>query len=127
MHRAFSLRRHKSQPRVSVNREPSIPEGKEDEQDIVPGTVRSLSRKLLRRGHSRSHSDTYGDGSSIKTRSENALVVPGAGEFPQRSLSRREKIVKVIANPDTLFVRDPSSPPPESRLVSALLVQSAPC
>jgi len=40
---------------------------------------------------------------------------PGGGLG--RSMSRRDKFVKAITNPDMIFRHDPDSPPPESKYV----------
>lgn len=43
----------------------------------------------------------------------------------QRSLSKRERLVRAITNPDTMFARDPNvSPPAQSRFDSAKLNES---
>jgi len=41
---------------------------------------------------------------------------PGGGL--KRNMSRRDKFVKAITNPDTIFRHDPDSPPPESKYVA---------
>jgi hypothetical protein len=61
--------------------------------------------------HSRNHSITYGD--------KNGGLAPSpsnAGGL-SRSMSKREKFVRAFTNPDKIFDRDPTSPPPESRCV----------
>jgi hypothetical protein len=61
--------------------------------------------------HSRNHSMTYGD--------KNGGLAPSpsnAGGL-SRSMSKREKFVRAFTNPDKIFDRDPTSPPPESRYV----------
>jgi hypothetical protein len=43
---------------------------------------------------------------------------PKSGGGLGRSMSRRDKFVKAITNPDSIFRHDPSSPPPESKYVA---------
>jgi hypothetical protein len=117
MHRNFSLRRNRSQPRTPVVKEPAIAEGKDENADENRTIRRSLSKRLLRRVHSRSYGHSFSEKQDKKD-TTNILAVPsedGVPALPKRTLSRTDKLVKVIANPDTLFVRDPASPPPESR------------
>jgi hypothetical protein len=61
---------------------------------------RSISKRLLRRFHSRSHTHTTGD---VDTQVGSTLATSSGNVLPVRTKSRREKIVHVIANPDTLF------------------------
>jgi hypothetical protein len=86
MHHAFSLRRSKS--------------GAKAKQADRLGAQPSM--------HSRNHSMTYGDKSGLSPSASNAGGL-------QRSMSKRQKFVRAFTNPDKIFDRDPTSPPPESR------------
>lgn len=97
MHRGFSFRRANSNagPKPVVEKPLPIP------------------------GHSRSHSSQ-----SVASWQQN-----GGGLMPgqtsgglQRSMSKRQKFVRAITNPDKIFDRDPASPPPESRYVQISVV-----
>src|ERR1700759_5662240 len=104
MHRSFSLRRHRSQPQVKVSADIStVHEAKSGSttQVNLPDVTRGLSKRLLRRFHSRSHSRTAHE----PLKSPLAQVTDANG-LPARSRSRREKIVHVIANPDSLFKQE---------------------
>jgi hypothetical protein len=110
MHRSFSLRRHRSQPQVKLASDIStIPEATTEEipQVNTPDVTRGLSKRLLRRFHSRSHSRTNDEG--LKT---SLVQHQDANGIPVRSRSRREKIVHVIANPDSLFKQEPAQKEP---------------
>jgi hypothetical protein len=92
MHRAFSLRRSKSGAQAKQN----------DRMAAPPM-------------HTRNHSVTYGEKSNGLSPGQN-----GASGGLQRSMSKRQKFVRAITNPDKIFQQDPSSPPPESRHVCTL-------
>ncbi|KAF2396504.1 acyl-CoA N-acyltransferase [Trichodelitschia bisporula] len=66
-------------------------------------------------GHSRGHSVGH---AHVEEKDKNRLSPPGsngnAGGLG-RSLSRRQKVARAIANPETIFERDPGSPPAQSR------------
>ncbi|KAF2663127.1 hypothetical protein BT63DRAFT_461513 [Microthyrium microscopicum] len=68
--------------------------------ETKPLGSRSLSKRLMRRMHSHSHPHNE---------------TPGSDSIPRRTVSRREKFVHVIANPDTLFTKDSAQSPVESR------------
>jgi hypothetical protein len=89
MHRGFSLRRSKSGAGTKLSAEKQLPSA-----------------------HSRSHSTQ-----STTTYQQNGGLSPGHSGGLQRSMSKRQKFVRAITNPDTIFNRDPASPPPESRYV----------
>jgi hypothetical protein len=90
MHRGFSLRRSKSGagPKPVSEKPLSVP------------------------AHSRSHSTQ-----SAGSYQQNGGLNPGPSGGLQRSMSKRQKFVRAITNPDKIFDRDPASPPPESRYV----------
>jgi hypothetical protein len=98
MQRAFSLRRYRSTPRADIKSD-VIPEDPENESSVPaksPGLYRTISKRILRRGTTRRKSYAYGD-SKVKEKLDGT-------SFPHRALTRREKIIHVIANPDTLFI-----------------------
>jgi hypothetical protein len=116
MQRAFSLRRYRSTPHVSIKSDP-IPENSESSQPVKsPRLYHSISKRILRRGHSRRHSHAYGD-SKPKGKADKPSSFGSPNSFPQRSLTMREKIVHVLANPDTLFIHkeEPQSHSYESK------------
>jgi hypothetical protein len=95
MQRAFSLRRYRSTARADIKTD-VIPEDPEKESILPaksPGLYHSLSKRILRRRNTRPKSYAYGD-----SKAKDKL------DFPHRTLTRREKIIHVIANPDTLFI-----------------------
>jgi hypothetical protein len=95
MQRAFSLKRYRSTQRVDIKTD-TIPEepGKESALPAKsPGLYHSISKRILRHRNTRPKSFAYGD-----SKPKEKL------DFPHRTLTRREKIIHVIANPDTLFI-----------------------
>jgi hypothetical protein len=74
---------------------------------------RGLSRRLLQRFHSRSRSRIQGE-LEVDFKNPPTPTLNG-NTLPARSMSRREKIVHVIANPDTLFKHENSKPEVDSR------------
>lgn len=91
MHRGFSFRRANSNAGPKPVSEKPLP---------IPG-------------HSRSHSTQ-----STVSWQQNGGLTPGPSTGGlQRSMSKRQKFVRAITNPDKIFDRDPASPPPESRYV----------
>jgi hypothetical protein len=93
MHRGFSLRRSKS--------------------GVGPKPVGE--KQLPLPAHTRSHSNQ-----SAMPYQHNGGLSPGQPGGLHRSMSKRQKFVRAITNPDTIFNRDPASPPPESRYVHCL-------
>jgi hypothetical protein len=43
------------------------------------------------------------------------LSPPATAGGLRRRMSKREKFVRALTNPDTIFKHDPGSPPPESK------------
>jgi hypothetical protein len=109
MHRSFSLRRHRSQPQVKPSSDIStIHEATAENASVNTADItRGLSRRLLRRFHSRSHSKTHDENLKTSLVQQTDLTA-----LPVRSRSRRDKIVHVIANPDSLFKQDHSNREP---------------
>ena len=109
MHRSFSLRRHRSQPQVKQSSDIStIHEATAENASVNTADItRGLSRRLLRRFHSRSHSRTHDENLKTSLVQQTDLTA-----LPVRSRSRRDKIVHVIANPDSLFKQDHSNREP---------------
>lgn len=92
MHRGFSFRRANSNAGPKAVTEKPLP--------VMPG-------------HSRNHSIQ-----SAASWQQNGALLPGPSSGGlQRSMSKRQKFVRAITNPDKIFDRDPASPPPESRYV----------
>ncbi|KAE9968059.1 hypothetical protein EG327_011200 [Venturia inaequalis] len=90
MHRGFSFRRANSNAGPKAVTEKPLP--------VMPG-------------HSRNHSIQ-----SAASWQQNGALLPGPSSGGlQRSMSKRQKFVRAITNPDKIFDRDPASPPPESR------------
>jgi hypothetical protein len=116
MHRSFSLRRHRSQPQIQKSSNvPTIEELGIGQATPLNGSEvsRGLSKRLLRHFHSRRHTRSSSD---TKTDTNSDLFSSGnANKLPTRSISRREKLVHVIANPDTLFKHDESDRELDSR------------
>lgn len=115
MQRAFSLKRCRSTPRVDIKND-TIPEEPENESSLPaksPGLYHTISKRILRRGNTRRQSYAYGD-SKPKEKLDGS-----PSSFPHRTLTRREKLIHVIANPDTLFIHkeQPYSQRYESRYV----------
>jgi hypothetical protein len=120
MQRAFSIKRYRSTPRVDIKND-TIPEDPENESSLPaksPGLYHNISKRILRRGKTRRQSYAYGD-----SKPKENLDVPSSfgspNSFPRRTLTRREKLIHVIANPDTLFIHkeQPYSQRYESRYV----------
>jgi hypothetical protein len=88
MHHTFSLRRSKSGAKAK----------QADKLGAGSGGNPSM--------HARNHSMTYGE--------KNGNLAPSPSGL-QRSMSKRQKFVRAFTNPDKIFDRDPTSPPPESR------------
>jgi hypothetical protein len=88
MHHTFSLRRSKSGAKAK----------QADRLGASPGASAPM--------HTRNHSMTYGE--------KNGNLAPSPSGL-QRSMSKRQKFVRAFTNPDKIFDRDPTSPPPESR------------
>jgi hypothetical protein len=112
MQRSFSLRRYRSTARIDIKND-VIPEDPENEAAVPvksPGLYHSISKRILRR-RTRPKSYAYGD-SKVNEKLDGS-------SFPHRTLTRREKIIHVIANPDTLFIHkeQPYSQRCESRYV----------
>lgn len=98
MHRGFSLRRSKSGTGPKPVSEKPLP---------IPA------------GHSRSHSTQ----SAVSWQQNGGLAAGPSGGL-QRSMSKRQKFVRAITNPDKIFDRDPASPPPESRYVQISVLRA---
>jgi hypothetical protein len=114
MQRAFSLKRYRSARRADIKKD-AIAEEPEVESIAPaksPGLYHTISKRILRRGNTRRQSYAYGD-SKVKEKLDGTV-------FPHRTLTRREKIIHVIANPDTLFIHkeQPYSQRCESRYVN---------
>lgn len=96
MHRGFSFRRANSNAGPKPVSEKPLP---------IPG-------------HSRSHSTQ-----SAASWQQNGGLLPGSSSGGlKRSMSKRQKFVRAITNPDKIFDRDPASPPPESRYVRISII-----
>jgi hypothetical protein len=121
MQRAFSLKLYRSTPRADIKSD-AIPEDTESESSLPaklpakspaksPGLYHTFSKRILRRGNTRRQSYAYGD-----SKPKEKL---NGSSFPHRTLTRREKLIHVIANPDTLFIHkeQPYSQRYESRYV----------
>jgi hypothetical protein len=98
MNRNFSL--PTGTPHKSVVLDSSIIKdvSQEESQTNAPQVKRSISQRILRRFHSQRYSRRRT--SQIVKR---LSTIQDQDGLPTRGLSRRDKIVHVIANPDTLF------------------------
>jgi hypothetical protein len=116
MNQNVSTQQQKSQEPVKPENSTTGIVSHEESQTNPPQVKRSISQRILRRFQSQ-HYSRRRPNHKVKRLS----TIQDHASVPIRALSRRDKIVHVIANPDTLFKQSKPSTPSDASWYDALV------